>query len=314
MNTHQLLDQHPSVQALNIANNAVDGAKVATHRRNINARPFTTASAVLAAHKGGLKDEKNKRVTVVRNENNISAAAVAAAADRSEKFKVTATTKLASVKGLPSKSVPLPPLVPSAPTAAAARDDDDKPKGSARSLVSSAPSSFDASSSHARSYSDYSCSCCHPRKTLSSKCSYSSAAVNSKHSTAPSAFSSTSVPASAYENMSSISERMAKMRGDKHVTVQSHAGGGKGDRDSKAPSALTGSMTSSKLRDLESELEQERKQRKHTEEELASIKARQELLLSKLSDKDREDVRKLVAAQHASAAGRPGSSASAARK
>lgn len=53
-------------------------------------------------------------------------------------------------------------------------------------------------------------------------------------------------------------------------------------------------MTSSKLRALEDELEEERRQRRKTEEELQSIKARQEMLLSRLSDKDREEVRRLA--------------------
>ena len=306
MNTHALLDHHPSVQALTIGNNKVNPAKAAMHQRTINSRPFTTASAVIAAHKGGRKDAKGAHVEVVRNEANIKAAAVAAAAAArgGGGFKVTATTKLAEKRGLPSRtapggSAPLPPVnrPPSAAGSGASKtrhgskskapaEDDDRV-----SLVSSAASSFNPTSSHAVSYSDYSCSCCHPRKAPSSVVSFSTGVADSKRSTAPSAFSSTSVPLSAYENMTSISERIAKQR--------SAAGGAskaaKPSSRSGVASSLTGSMTSTKLRALENELAAEREHRRHTEDELAEIKARQDVLLSRLSDKEREEVRRVAA-------------------
>lgn len=294
MNTHALLDQHPSVQALSIGTtNRVNDTKAAHHTRVINARPFTTASAVLAAHKGGRKDAKCTRIEVTRNEANINAAAVAAA-NQSGKFSVSATTKLAAKRGLPQQQPPaaaasspaLPPVTKPVVVPVARLT---KPN----STVSSAPSSFDATSSHADSYSDYDCSCCHPRKAASSVVSYSTAAVNSRRSTAPTAVSAThSVPLSAYDNMTSISERIARQKKDRKA-------GEEKSRVSAAPSGLTGSMTSSKLRDLESQLEVERRQRMHTEEELAQIKARQELLLSKLSPEEREEVRRIAAEQAA---------------
>lgn len=293
MNTHKLLDQHPSVQALNIATGGINPNKAAMHSQRINARPFTTASAVLAAHKGGRKDAKGTRLTVERNEDNIRAAAVAAQAARATSggnFRVTATTKLAEKRGLP---VAAPPVeLPSVrPPPSENVKNLTRSKDETASLVSSRPSSFAANSSHADSYSDYSCSCCHPKKTPSTTVAVSSRAAMSKAtgSVAPSAFSSTSVPLSAYENMTSISERIAK---------QQHGSGGapRLPRSNAGASSLTGSMTSSKLKLLEDELAQERQHRIMTEKELKEIKARQELLLSRLTEEEREEVRKAAAA------------------
>jgi len=311
MNTQALLDQHPSVQALTIGNNKVNPTKAAMHQRTINARPFTTASAVLAAHKGSRKDAKGAHVEVVRHEANIRAAAVAAAAAAAANksgtgggFKVTATTKLAEKRGLPAKPAApagsdskLPPVnrPPSRSSSSAAKPGKKTAgdRDEVASLVSSAPSSFEPTSSRAASYSDYSCSCCHPRKAPSSVVTYSTGVADSKRSTAPSAFSSTSVPLSAYENMTSISERIAKQKAA--AGGSGGAGRAKPSSRSGAASSLTGSMTSTKLRALESELAAEREHRRHTEEELAEIKARQDVLLSRLSDKERDEVRRLAA-------------------
>lgn len=300
MNTHQLLDNHPSVQALNITTGKVNPAKAQMHARVINARGFTTTSAVEAAHKGAAKDCKGQKVVVVRHEENITAALQAKMEAAARAKKAASQPKAAQMppEVVAAASQPeLPPIgkppkhggAQRAPAPAGSRSK--KPGLSRASLVSSVES-FDATSSRADSYTEYTCSCCHPRAASSvGPVSSSACTSQGRRSTAPSSVMTTgSVPLSAYENMSSISERIAKQRSKKAVPSQSGIA-----TTLTVETRRTGdSMTSSKLRVLENELSAEREQRKRTEHELEEIKLRQQQLLSRLSANDQAKVAEIV--------------------
>jgi hypothetical protein len=251
MNSNQLLGDHASVQALNIITTQVNPQKVAYHNRSINHRGFTTTSAVNAFQKGGSRFPKGQIVQATRNENNIRAAAVAAS--QAKRMPIPVNKRPAPMDPTVSEVALLRALQADAPAVPQPEDMTRlTPQALARkrrntpSLVTSV-ASFTPRTSQASSYTEYSCSCCNPRpRSVAS-------------STAPSRLSSASASASAYDHMTSVSQRI----------------GG-----SVAPS----SVNTGKLRQLEEELVKERADRQRTQKELSAIRERQTLLMSRLSE------------------------------
>lgn len=250
MDSRAILAEHPSVQDLDIKCQRVNSAKVAYHTRRINQGPLVTD-----APRNSKKEAKDQTTKVVRHEANLIAAANRPRSEVKAFIpKKTPTPAAAEVKAVESKKPEktqtqgLPPIA-------------SKPRSTLTSVLS-----FEGSD--AESFSVYSCSCCQigpPSSVPTGRLTpVPSVVTNSK----------CSVSASAYDNMTSISQRIE----NHHHHSQRKGNGGSG-------SAV--SVASTKLRELESQLQKEREDRKRTQEELKLIQERQQQLMAKLSDRER---------------------------
>lgn len=261
MQTHRLLDEHPSVQDLTIVNDRLNPVKATMHQRQIAANNFTFSDAVNWKARGAAP-ARGQTVVVVKNDVNLRQAAIANRKPPTPAVKAKHLEALPPIADVEEKKSQASSLAHS--SCKHKRTTDHKHK--TPSLVDSV-ASVNANSSRASSYSEYTCSCCNPRPT--STVSGSQASKSSQRSKSESCFSS-----SAYENMTSISERIEKE-----------------ERKSKSHSSASQatSVNSTKLRRLEEALTHEREGRLQTQDELAKIRERQELLLSRLSETERAE-------------------------
>ena len=282
MQSLNLLEQHPSVQDLNLHTNHVNNAKANHNRLRINAGPLHVPSESPNTKRGTVTVKatvgRQEAVTVLRP-NIISSelgrmrtpsllapcsgtkpplSGVLTTADKNKNFGDTTPLQLPHVSSGTSE-VPPPATTPSIPNAKITNS-----KGMnippqkvrrASSLVST-EFSFDPPHSDMESVSLYSCSCCHV--------------------TRPSRGGS-EVNASDYDNLTSISQRTS-------------------NRPHSATPKVAASVSTSKVRQLERALGQERESRVLAQNALAEIQRRQLLLLSKLSDNERSQLASLMAA------------------
>lgn len=261
--SRKLLGAHASVQDLDIKFGGTNLAKSHLHKMLISSGPLHEFSPSevgqlrkKAMGKGAYPEAAGQRVTVIKSnapgggrvgsEVNASPSKHSFTASQralndslpplsspSKKNTFTTSSVVNHAKKAPKVVTVLPPRQPP-------------------SLVSTVFSYSDEGCSHAESFSMYSCSCCH---------------VKPPSSVASAATSASLAHLSAYENMTSVSQRKAN----------------------------NPSVTSSVIEDLREELESERMQRLETQKMLADIKSKQEYLIQKLSPTERANLEKMMA-------------------
>ncbi len=289
MNQQNILQQHPSVQDLSILapGAAVNPSKAHFHSLVINSGPLHQPSD------SGVKKKqvpKDQTVKVIKNEANLMAAALC----RSDvgKFKVTNT---ATNNSSSSSAVKKPGDSGDTKRSGASSTGADKlpPIGSAGKTLSSAvaggtgaPPTVGNNTTGAKagdSGAKPPCGHQRPPSTITtSVVSVKDAASDAESFSMYSCSCCNVRPASSrnsnyseYENMTSVSQRPSN-----------HPSAGK-----------AASVTSSKLRTLESELNRERVDREKTQKELELIKQRQNFLLSRLTEEEREKLANLMKQQ-----------------
>ena len=293
MASRKILAEHPSVQDLAVHMSGVNHRKVAYNNVAINAGPLTNPSNPRNAK----KEAKGQTTTVLRHEQNL----------------INAANRPRSNVNVGSKKPPLAPAnlnKPQTPVLLASalkklhsgsqsgskcssKASSLKKKSSsltadklpalgrkAPSIVTSVES-FDGTD--AESYTEYSCSCCAIRPPSSvptgRALSHVPSGVASSHG------NYTDSVLDAYDNMTSISQRIAAAKGGQPNST----GAKRHHHHSKQASSIGGtSVASTKLRELESQLAKEREDRQKTQDDLKIIQDRQILLMSKLSDRERE--------------------------
>ena len=257
--SRRMLSAHASVQDLDIKYGGSNLAKSHLHKMLINSAPlheFSPSEVATLQRKargqGSYPEAAGQRVVVVKS-NAPGGAKVGSTAC------ATSPSKASKISSPPTS---LPPVSPSRPKFAVTSTVNTKrppnivtvlPPRKQPSLVSTVFSYSDEGCSHAESFSMYSCSCCH---------------VKAPSSVASAATSASLAGLSAYDNMTSVSQRKPN----------------------------NPSVTSSVLDDLRDELQSERVQRLETQKMLAEIKAKQDYLLQKLSPTDRAALEAMTSA------------------
>ena len=271
-----ILNEHPSVQDLDVKCGRLNEMKVLRNAMMANSGPLTSGHVP----KNAKKEAKDQTTKVFKHDANLIAAANRPRSDIvAPKPKKQPPTAPPVKKAVPSNSG----SAIAASTASRSKTPSLPPVSNTKSAGSTkkpppsvVTSVLSYEGTDAESFSMYSCSCCGVRPP--------SSVVSKPYSKVPSVVpSSTCDNLSAYENLTSISQRIAQDE-KAHRSSRRHHHRKDGDG--------TSTVASTKLRDLETQLAQEREDRERTQQELKAIQERQLLLMSKLSDREREEFAK----------------------